>query len=134
MFSPKKWFKNHNFGISTTESFLTLHTERLKILTILVEFFFSLNRRNIDYKVDEFTSLIYKSDFIAILIDLMFSCIDQRLSKPSERKLMVNGAILNLSSHTRDTSRKKKALPSNKNWQRFIHQSLEKLNDYFYNH
>ena len=58
MFSPKKWFKNHNFGISTTESFLTLHTERLKILTILVEFFFSLNRRNIDYKVDEFTSLI----------------------------------------------------------------------------
>ena len=38
----------------------------------------------------------------------MFSCIDQRLSKPSERKLMVNGAILNLSSHTRDTSRKKK--------------------------
>ena len=58
MFSPKKWFKNHNFGISTTESFLTLHTERLKTLTILAEIFFSLNRRNIDYKVDEFTSLI----------------------------------------------------------------------------
>lgn len=39
---------------------------------------------------------------------------------------MVNGAILNLSSHTRDTSRKKKALPSNKNWQRFI-QALKNL-------
>ena len=77
---------------------------------------------------------VYKSDFIAIFIDLMFPCIDQRLSKPSERKLMVNGAILNLSSHTRDTSRKKKALPCNKNWQRFIHPSLEKLSDYFYNH
>lgn len=130
MFSPKKWFKNHNFGISTTESFLTLHTERLKILTILVEFFF-LSKQT-QYWLQSWR--VYKSDFIAILIDLMFSCIDQRLSKPSERKLMVNGAILNLSSHTRDTSRKKKALPSNKNWQRFIHPSLEKLNDYFCNH
>ena len=57
----------------------------------------------------------------------MFSCIDQRLSKPSERKLMVNGAILNLSSHTRDTSRKKKRCLVTKIGKDLFTQALKNL-------